>query len=202
MFTCICSFRQEQQRLSEELGIWQSLWQVIIGSTISLHEQIPRAVRAWGPWGGTAQPAFWQISYPFSTRGAYHAHHITTYVPPGFSDPPTDLIPALSLVPNQGITGSYLQISDLIVSHSYYVSCTESSIIMKVVNRSGFYGDFMLKRWEQQFNISSVDCGILKMVGPKKEVFWLKNQYSRRKPLYFENMGSTSSSKIGHDFRK
>ena len=28
------------------------------------------------------------------------------------------------------------------------------------------------------------------------------NQYTQRKPLYFENTGSASSSKIGHDFRK
>ena len=28
-----------------------------------------------------------------------------------------------------------------------------------------------------------------------------KNQYTQRKPLYFEKKGSASSSKIGHDFR-
>ena len=33
------------------------------------------------------------------------------------------------------------------------------------------------------------------MLGPKK-------QYTQRKPLYFENMGRASLSKIGHDFRK
>ena len=27
-----------------------------------------------------------------------------------------------------------------------------------------------------------------------------KNQHAQRKPLYFENKGSTSLSKIGHDF--
>ena len=35
------------------------------------------------------------------------------------------------------------------------------------------------------------------MVGPKKQ-----NQYTQRKPLYFENTGSASSSKIGHVFIK
>ena len=41
------------------------------------------------------------------------------------------------------------------------------------------------------------------MVGPKKQDFWPKiNICSQGKPIYFENMGSTSSSKIGHDFRK
>ena len=40
------------------------------------------------------------------------------------------------------------------------------------------------------------------MVGPKKQEFWPKiNIYTQRKPLYFENTGSASSSKIGHDFR-
>ena len=29
-----------------------------------------------------------------------------------------------------------------------------------------------------------------------------KNQYTQRKPLYFENTGSASLSKIGHNFRK
>ena len=28
-----------------------------------------------------------------------------------------------------------------------------------------------------------------------------KNQYTQRKPLYFENTGCTSSSKIGHDLK-
>ena len=36
-------------------------------------------------------------------------------------------------------------------------------------------------------------CGILKMVDPKKEEFLAKNQYTQRKPLHFENTGSTSS---------
>ena len=40
------------------------------------------------------------------------------------------------------------------------------------------------------------------MVGPKEARFLAENQYTQRKPLYFENTGSTSSSKIGHDFRK
>ena len=41
------------------------------------------------------------------------------------------------------------------------------------------------------------------MLGPKKQKFWPKiNIGTQRKPLYFENTGSTSSSKIGHDFRK
>ena len=40
------------------------------------------------------------------------------------------------------------------------------------------------------------------MVGPKEQDFWPKNQYTQTKPLYFENMGSASSSKIGHDFGK
>ena len=41
------------------------------------------------------------------------------------------------------------------------------------------------------------------MVGSKKQDFWPKiNTYSQRKPLYFENTGSASQSKIGHDFRK
>jgi hypothetical protein len=39
-------------------------------------------------------------------------------------------------------------------------------------------------------------CGILKVR------FLAKNQYTQRKPLYFENTGSASLSKIGHDFRK
>ena len=37
--------------------------------------------------------------------------------------------------------------------------------------------------------------------GSLKARFLAKNQYTG-KPLYFENTGSTSSSKIGHDFRK
>ena len=45
-------------------------------------------------------------------------------------------------------------------------------------------------------------CGILKMVGPKKQDFLSENQYTTRKSLYFENAGSASWSKIGHDFRK
>ena len=40
------------------------------------------------------------------------------------------------------------------------------------------------------------------MAGPKKARFLAKNQYAQRKPLYFENTGSTSLSKIRHDFRK
>jgi hypothetical protein len=40
------------------------------------------------------------------------------------------------------------------------------------------------------------------MVGPKKQEFLAKNQYTQRKPLFFENTGSASSLKIGHDFRK
>ena len=32
--------------------------------------------------------------------------------------------------------------------------------------------------------------------------FLPKNRHAQKKPLYFENSGSTSSSKIGHDFRK
>ena len=36
----------------------------------------------------------------------------------------------------------------------------------------------------------------------KLDKFLDKNQYTHRKPLYFENTGSASSSKIGHDFRK
>ena len=38
--------------------------------------------------------------------------------------------------------------------------------------------------------------------GSLKARFLAKNQHTQRKPLYFENMGSTSLSKIGHDFRK
>ena len=41
-------------------------------------------------------------------------------------------------------------------------------------------------------------CGILNMVGPKKQDFWPKINILKRKPLYFENTGSASSSKIGH----
>ena len=41
-----------------------------------------------------------------------------------------------------------------------------------------------------------------KVGGSQKERFWAKNQYTQRKALYFENTGSASSSKIGHDFRK
>ena len=40
------------------------------------------------------------------------------------------------------------------------------------------------------------------MVGPKKQDFWPKINILKRKPLCFENTGSTSLSKIGHDFRK
>ena len=40
------------------------------------------------------------------------------------------------------------------------------------------------------------------MVGSKKARFLGKNQYTQRKPLYFESTGSDSLSKIGHDFRK
>ena len=39
-------------------------------------------------------------------------------------------------------------------------------------------------------------------VGSKEARFLAKNQYTHRKPLYFENRGSTSSSKIGQDFKK
>ena len=41
------------------------------------------------------------------------------------------------------------------------------------------------------------------MVGPKKQGFWPKiNIGTQSKPWYFENTGSASLSKIGHDFRK
>jgi len=41
------------------------------------------------------------------------------------------------------------------------------------------------------------------MVGPKKQDFLPKiNIPNQRKPLYFENTGSASSSEFGHDFRK
>ena len=47
------------------------------------------------------------------------------------------------------------------------------------------------------------DCGILKMVGPKKQDFGPKiNILKGNHCTYFENTGSASSSKIGHDFRK
>ena len=39
------------------------------------------------------------------------------------------------------------------------------------------------------------------MVGPKKQNFWPKINVLKGN-LYFENTGSASSSKIGHDFRK
>ena len=38
--------------------------------------------------------------------------------------------------------------------------------------------------------------------GSLKATFLVKNRYTQRKPLYFENTGSASSSKIGHDFKK
>ena len=38
--------------------------------------------------------------------------------------------------------------------------------------------------------------------GSKSASFLPKNRHAQRKQLYFENTGSTSSSKIGHDFRK
>ena len=38
--------------------------------------------------------------------------------------------------------------------------------------------------------------------GSQKASFMAKNQYTQRKPLYFENTGSASLSNIGHDFRK
>ena len=38
--------------------------------------------------------------------------------------------------------------------------------------------------------------------GYKKQIVLAKNQYGQRKPLYFENTGSASLSKIGHDFKK
>ena len=44
-------------------------------------------------------------------------------------------------------------------------------------------------------------CGILRMVGPKKQKFWQKINILKGN-LYLENMGGTSLSKIGHDFRK
>ena len=45
-------------------------------------------------------------------------------------------------------------------------------------------------------------CGILKMVGPKKQDFWPKINILKGNKLYFENTGSSSLSKIGHDLRK
>ena len=45
-------------------------------------------------------------------------------------------------------------------------------------------------------------CGVLKILGRKKQDFWPKIDMLKGKPLYFENTGSASSSKIGHDFRK
>ena len=39
------------------------------------------------------------------------------------------------------------------------------------------------------------------MLGPKKQDFWPKINILK-KPLYFENTGSTSLSKIGHDLKK
>jgi hypothetical protein len=56
----------------------------------------------------------------------------------------------------------------------------------------------MIYRDQYQFGY-----GILKMVGSKKEEFRPKiNIPTQRKPLYFENTGSPSSSKFGHDFNK
>ena len=49
---------------------------------------------------------------------------------------------------------------------------------------------------------SMFSCEILKRVGPKKARLLAKNQHNQRKPLYFENIESNSSSKIGHNFRK
>ena len=42
-------------------------------------------------------------------------------------------------------------------------------------------------------------CGV---GGTELESFLPKNQHAQRKQLYFENTGSTSLSKIGHNFRK
>ena len=41
-----------------------------------------------------------------------------------------------------------------------------------------------------------------KVGGSLKVRFLAKNQYTQRKSMYFENTGSASSSKIGHDFRQ
>ena len=52
------------------------------------------------------------------------------------------------------------------------------------------------------FNLISVRFWSFKDGESSKARFLAKNQYTQRKPLYFENTGSASSSKIGHDFRK
>ena len=50
--------------------------------------------------------------------------------------------------------------------------------------------------------IFSVRLWNFKDGGSKKARLLAKNQYTQRKPLYFVNTGSTSSSEIGYDFRK
>ena len=44
-------------------------------------------------------------------------------------------------------------------------------------------------------------CGILKMVGPKKQDFWPKINIPKGNHRIFSNTGSAGLSKIGHGFR-
>ena len=69
--------------------------------------------------------------------------------------------------------------------------------IVKVLLNCSVYCDLFRFSVQYQFG-----CGILKMVGPKKQDFWPKITILKRKPLFFKNTGSISLSKIGHDFRK
>ena len=80
-------------------------------------------------------------------------------------------------------------------------------------NMSQFRGETIFQRCyyqlflEERMLVSYVPyyqfgCVILKMLVPKKAQLLAKSQYTQRKPLYFENTGSASLSKIGHDFRK
>ena len=52
------------------------------------------------------------------------------------------------------------------------------------------------------FRLMSVWLWNFKDGGSYNASFLPKNPHAQRKPLYFENTGSISSSKIGHDFRK
>ena len=52
------------------------------------------------------------------------------------------------------------------------------------------------------YRVISVGLWNFKDGGSSKARFLAKNQYTQRKPLSFENTGSTSLSKIGHEFRK
>ena len=69
-----CWRKKNGRRLSRFLNCYQTIWWLVAA---------PEGPEGHGP------PRFWQISSPYLTRGADHAHN---YMPPRFSDLPKALV--------------------------------------------------------------------------------------------------------------